>query len=914
MGKSETFDRELHRQYREEIERTILGDAIRNAALLFIVLQTVLFIPADWILHPEHFSVFVAARFIENGLLGLVYFKISRINAVYATAFTAFTGSTLFLYMVHMTGGVESGYYVGLMLLLVGIAVLAPLSGRQSALISGVILLSYASLPWTSHGGQDVDWADYIQHLFFLGSACVEAALACLLMDGLRFRDFCQRRELIEARDELAEMDKAKSRFSANVHHELRTPLTLILSPLEAIRSGDFGPVPEEIASTLETMHSNGRRLHKMINNLLDLSKLESEQFKIVRRPTRLDKLVVDLVSSATPMATRKQVELKHEGFDNPQELAIDPDAIEKVIVNLIGNALKFTGPGGSIRIVGEFDQDGATIRVFDTGIGIPPDKLDSVFDRFAQVDSSATRSYEGTGIGLSLAQEMVQLHDGRIWAESAGVGHGTTMSVWLPNGLSDAEIEEDVLSDDYGRQLSAQSSLEALGTDLNLETESDDSTYLDDIKRQLDRSLDDTAHLETSRVDGDVESNAEILIAEDNPDMRRLLKTLIGRRYRVRTARNGREALEVVNHHRPDLILSDVMMPEMDGTELCRRIKENPETQEIPVVLVTSKAESEMKVEGLELGADDYVTKPFHPRELLARVGSLVRSSVLRRELAVRNEQLGEALEELKRTQVLLVQNERLAAVGELAAGVAHEINNPVNFALNAARMLASNAAEIQAIVSEVSTGSGNSKPGSRSRAAQPTVEELGEDVSELSGIVIEGLERTQTLVRDLTNFASPSKRDERARSRTNLAQCAQAAAKLIAPTLRSANVDVKFENPDLRLMVEFDEGAMGQVFLNLFKNACDAMAPVGGTVHVKFDTTDCDVNVRISDEGSGISAEAQDRVFEPFFTTKDAGEGTGLGLAVSRQIVVDHAGSIKIESEPGHGTTVHVRLPRAD
>lgn len=199
-------------------------DAIRNASLLFIGLQTIFFIPADWILHPDHFSNFLVARLIENALLAFVYTKWSRHNAVHATIFTAMSGSTLFLFMVHSTGGVESGYYVGLILLLVGIAVLAPLSGKQSSLIAGGICLSYASLPVTSHAATSVNWASYFQNLFFLGSAAIEAALACHLMDGMRFRDFTQKRELIEAHDALAKMDKAKSRFSANVHHELRTP------------------------------------------------------------------------------------------------------------------------------------------------------------------------------------------------------------------------------------------------------------------------------------------------------------------------------------------------------------------------------------------------------------------------------------------------------------------------------------------------------------------------------------------------------------------------------------------------------------------------------------------------------------------------------------------------------------------
>ena len=916
MDEAKPHNQALHREYRSDIEKTVLVDAIRNASLLFIVLQTLVFIPADWLLHSEHFGEFLGARLLENGFLAFVYFKWSRVNAVHATVFTALTGSTLFLFMVHLTGGVESGYYVGLILLLVGIAVIAPLSGRQSGLIAASICLSYASLPWTSHSGKDVNWPIYFQHFFFLGSAAIEAALACTMMDRMRFKDFCQKRELISARDELAEMDKVKSRFSANVHHELRTPLTLILSPLDALRSGEFGEVPESISRTLDTMHSNGRRLHKMINNLLDLSKLENRQFSILRRPTRIDRLVTELVTGASPMADRKQVTLVCHGFEAPLEIAIDGDAIEKVLINLIGNALKFTGNGGRISVDGIADADGVTIQVTDTGIGIPPDQLDSIFDRFAQVDSSTTRNYEGTGIGLSLAQEMVHLHQGKIWAKSAGEGHGTTVSVWLPNGMSDAAVEEVVLADNSGRQMDVYASIAAIEADLNIEVE-EEAEFLGDVERQLMRDEDygpvgDDSYrsILTSKQH---ESKPEVLIAEDNPDMRHLLQTLIGKHYSVRVAKNGRQALEKIRHKMPDLVLSDIMMPEMDGIELCRQIKNSDDTKSLPVVLVTSKAENEMKIEGLELGADDYITKPFHPRELLARVGSLIRSSILRRELSERNTQLGEALEDLKRAEVMLVQNERLAAVGELAAGIAHEVNNPVNFALNAARMLSANAQEMQSLIRRMPDEKIDVQILSqRTRPSNVTVslDELGKDAIELTDIISQGLERTHSLVTDLKNFAAPAD-SGRARGRMCLTSCLRSAATLIGPTLSqstiSLDIQIVGEPPDILA----NEGAIGQVILNLFKNASDAIGITGGTIVAKIESVEHGVSLSISDDGPGISEVDRNQIFEPFFTTKPAGEGTGLGLAISKQIILEHSGTIEIESELGVGSTFRIKLP---
>jgi signal transduction histidine kinase len=892
--------------------------------LLFFVLQTFLFIPADWILFPDRFYEFLTARLAENALLAFLYFKWSYVDAVQSTAISSLTGAALFLFMVHVTGGVESGYYVGLILLLVGIAVLAPLTGRQSSLIAGTICLSYASLPWTSHLGSDVNWTTYVQHLFFLSSAAVEAGLACMLMDRMRFRDFCQRRELTEARDELAELDRVKSRFSANVHHELRTPLTLILSPLEALRSGDFGVVPTLMASTLDTMHSNGRRLHKMINNLLDLSKIENKQLKITRRPTRIDRLVCELISGAIPLAVRKEIEIKSTGFDNPIELAVDADAIENVLVNLLGNALKFTDAGGLIIVSGELEVGGLTIRVKDTGIGIPVEQLRSVFDRFAQVDSSTTRKYEGTGIGLSLAQEMVHLHDGRIWAESEGTGFGTTMNVWIPAIAGDSCIEEDVLADDSGRTLGARESIAAIEADLNIEFQcSEDNTEdLGDIRRQTKRLRDQRSDLPDDQTNPEAEVNAtqdtiaEVLIAEDNPDMRQLLKILMGKYYRVRVARNGCEALALARTHKPDLILSDVMMPEMDGIELCREIKNGEETSSIPVILVTSKAEGEMKLEGLERGADDYVTKPFHPRELLARVRSLIRASVLRRELALKNTQLGETLEELQRAEVRLVQSERLAAVGELAAGIAHEVNNPVNFALNAARALAKTIKEMNSLslaIADTDTDLEISDTVvSQQTGAHEELRALSIDILELGEIVSQGLERTQALVANLRNFGSPNEQN-RAKTDVELESILRSAVNQMKPTFSQSKIVVSLEVSGTPQSVSGDKDAIGQVVLNLLKNASDACGEAGGHVGVQLVRTSDNVEFRVSDDGPGLSPEAQRRLFEPFFTTKPAGKGTGLGLAICRGIILDHGGRLDFSSKSGHGATFIVTLPVA-
>jgi signal transduction histidine kinase len=335
-------------------------------------------------------------------------------------------------------------------------------------------------------------------------------------------------------------------------------------------------------------------------------------------------------------------------------------------------------------------------------------------------------------------------------------------------------------------------------------------------------------------------------------------------------------------------------------------------------VVLVTSKAEREMKIEGLELGADDYVTKPFHPRELLARVRSLVRVTSLQKQLAAHNERLEKALFDLKQAEVQLVQSERLAAVGELAAGVAHEVNNPVNFALNAARAMEANVKDLRSLAAELSALDTSGVPASvRARlealtgaGARGGVQEASETLLELSEIIEEGLSRTSSLVTELRDFAAPGRAGELSAG-VRLEKGLRSTLQLLKHALdeRGARVEVEIE-PDLPTIVG-DAGGLNQVFLNLVKNASEAFEQSGGTIRVSLRREGDHVVVEVADDGPGIPAEHVGELFEPFFTTKTAGEGTGLGLPISRQIVSAHGGTIDVRSRPGRGTRFTIRLP---
>ncbi len=903
----------IYREYRREVEGGILPRSLRTMTYLLFVIQTA-FIGVDWLFFRESFGLFLPVRLGLDVVLGVVYFWTSRSHPLSSALTVCCAGAAMLLTVTYGTGGTESRYYAGLVVLHMGIGVLLPFTKRQAALLIATFFSAYALMPLLEPA--PVTWSVFGLHLFFLAAAGFAGVMGCALLDGMRFADFQQRRALEEARDQLAELDRAKSRFTANVHHELRTPLTLMLAPVETMLAGGFGEVSELQRGYLHTMQVNALRLLKLINNLLDLAKVESRRLELRRWHVEVGRLAADIVAGARPLAERKRIALEGSGLESLPGLHADPDALEKILINLLGNALKFTDPGGRIQLSGEVDGDGVHLVVSDTGIGLAPDQLERIFDRFAQVDTSATRRHEGTGIGLSLCKELVELHGGRIWAESPGPGLGTRMHVVLPPGAPDAEAEEAILASEDGRMLSARQSFEALGAELDLGARVVEEYRAVELERSVERFEGSQAPIAAPAVGASAVAAPagapEILVVEDNADMRRLLAFLLGREYHVRLARNGREALDAVRARAPELVLTDVMMPEMSGTELCRTLKEDPATRGIPVVLVTSKAEREMKLEGLELGADDYVSKPFHPRELLARVRSLVRLRGLQAELAGQNlaleranAELTHALGQLQETQAQLVHREKMASVGQLVAGIAHEINNPVNFIQGNLYYLEEYVRVLVGLVGRYEALA----PELRERFTRLREEsELDRVLEDLDSVLVgcrEGVERTTSLVRDLRTF---SRIDRPERVLANLHDVLDSTLNLLRGRLATIRVDKEYgEIPE----VESLAGQLGQVFMNLLANAADALGD-SGTLRIRTSPLEGGrVVIEIEDDGKGIEPEHLERIFDPFFTTKEVGKGTGLGLSVTYGIVARHGGTIRVRSEPGRGSCFRLELP---
>jgi len=398
----------------------------------------------------------------------------------------------------------------------------------------------------------------------------------------------------------LQEIDKMKSRFFANISHEFRTPLTLILGPIKKLlsKSDDSGTTDE-----LTMMQRNAKRLQRLINQLLDLSRIESGGMSLQITKTNMVELVYQYLQSFESLAKRNGIKLTFQSEQDLIPAFVDKDKFENILNNLLSNAFKFTESGGSISVSLLHKKESIHISISDTGIGIPQERIGNIFDRFYQVDDSQKREYEGTGIGLALTKELVELHHGQITVESE-LDKGTIFTIQLPVSLN---IENDDRNISEGQQA---------------KSEKRETILEDSVGEMMDEHDFDSVERKSSKVIG---QSSIILIIEDNPDMRRYIRSHLEKTYTVIEAENGQHGFNIARETIPDLIISDVMMPKMDGIELSKKIKADERTSHIPLILLTARAESDDKITGLQTGADEYMIKPFEAKELQIRIDNLL-------------------------------------------------------------------------------------------------------------------------------------------------------------------------------------------------------------------------------------------------------------------------------------------------
>ncbi|HYL19550.1 MAG TPA: EAL domain-containing protein [Burkholderiales bacterium] len=428
-------------------------------------------------------------------------------------------------------------------------------------------------------------------------------------------------REVREANVKLAELDVAKTAFFSNISHEFRTPLTLMLGSLED-ELGDRGQLlPPARLERIEIAHRNGLRLLKLVNALLDFARIEAGRMQAHYQPTNLSELTAELASSFDSATGRTGLTLTIDCPPLPEAVYVDREMWEKIVLNLISNAFKHTFQGGIVVRLAWLDGT-AQLTVEDSGVGIAADEIPRLFERFHRVRGAASRTHEGSGIGLSLVRQLVQLHSGCIRVESE-LGKGSRFIVTLKAGTQHLPADQVAKSGDGAA--SGRTAAAHVKEALSWLPAASDTTVIQALPENTG-------------------PRARILLADDNVDMRRHIARLLRRSYEVLVVADGEAALEAALSSPPDLVLSDVMMPRLDGFGLLKALRADERTRQLPVILLSARAGDEAAVEGLDAGADDYLVKPFSARELLARVRAHLELARQRRELERELEQRVEA------------------------------------------------------------------------------------------------------------------------------------------------------------------------------------------------------------------------------------------------------------------------------
>ena len=652
--------------------------------------------------------------------------------------------------------------------------------------------------------------------------------------------------------ESLAELDRAKTAFFSNVSHEFRTPLTLMLGPLEELLRHAPGTLPPGAVEAVSTAHRNSLRLLKLVNTLLDFSRLEAGRVDASFEPTDLAALTAELASVFRSASDKAGLQLVVECPPLPEPVYVDLDMWEKIVLNLLSNALKFTRTG-EIRVTLAWQDGHAVLRVADTGIGIPEADLPRMFQRFHRVKQGGGRTHEGTGIGLALVRELVAIHGGTASVESRE-GRGSVFSVTIPAGSEHLPAERVAAA----HQLTPTS----VGAE----------PFVEEALRWL------PAHDAPAAAAGDGATRARLLVADDNADMRDYLARLLTPYYQVETVADGRAALDRIEAHPPDLVLADVMMPVLDGFGLVAAIRANDAVRSLPIILLSARAGEGAQIEGLEAGADQYLVKPFSARDLLARVASQLALVRLRRgaELTI-----AESERQLREAD---------ARKDEFLALLAHELRNPlapIRTGLELIRLSGDAPETVRRVRSMIE------------RQVTLMVRLIDDllDVSRItSGKIV--LQRRPTALAEVVQSAVEAQRA--------VIEAAEIALTIqLPPQACVVDVDparvVQIVSNILHNASKFTP-AGGRINLRV---EVEQAAP-GGRCAV----------IRVADTGIGIPSALLGRIFDLFTQGEAPAEraqgGLGLGLALARRLTEMHGGDIAASSEgPGRGSEFVVRLP---
>jgi signal transduction histidine kinase len=648
-------------------------------------------------------------------------------------------------------------------------------------------------------------------------------------------------RELREANAKLGELDLAKTAFYSNVSHEFRTPLTLMLGPLEdALSDTTEEPSPRQRAR-LQLAHANALRLLKLVNALLDFSSLEAGRMLASFAPLDVAQYTAELAGMFQSAVDKAGIRLVIDCPLLSEPVWVDRDMWEKVVPNLISNAFKFTLEGEITVRVRERTTD-VVLEVGDTGVGIPEAELPRIFERFQRVPGAIGRSHEGSGIGLSLVRELIQLHGGHMAVESM-VGRGTKFFAHIPKGYSHlpAEAVAHVAADPATPRNSAAHAAEAV-------------RWAGDVVAEAPPPEANGAGRERT-------GSARVLVVDDNADLREYIRALLSPAYDVTTASDGLAALAAVRAELPDLIVSDIMMPRLDGFGLVRELRANRATASVPVILLSARAGEEAAVQGLDAGSDDYLVKPFSARELLARVRTHV-------DLARTRQAWVSELERINRE------------LDAFSYSVSHDLHAP----------LRAISGFSQALLQDCSADLG--------AEARGHIDRICSNVARMRAL-IDGLLELARVGREPVNDGI-----------VDLSALARAAVADLQRAEPARVVSVQIEEG---MVAHGDRGLLGAVVANLIGNAWKYTAR-RERARIEFGRQPVvEPTFFVRDNGAGFDMAYASKLFVPFQRLHAAHEfvGTGVGLATVQRVIARHGGRVWAEAKVDQGATFFFALP---
>ena len=838
----------------------------------------------DYFVYPEQVEFYFKLRLLSSLLVGLAWVAFVVTGKRYDRCFGVmwYLIPTLFIsWMIYNANDPASPYYAGLNIVLLALGLLSPWTYRQNILSSLLVVGMYLAASFLMEKPQFP--GSIYNNLYFLVLTAIIVGAGSYAHYRQRYRESelkwelnKNRRIVEESNRKLKELDQAKSRFFANISHELRTPLTLLLAPLETLIHRLGSEFDQGTRNLLGTMHANGMRLLKLINDLLDLVRLESGSTEVEREPVQVAEFMLGLASALRQVAEDKKIQLVPFADPALGLVQADRDKLEKIVLNLTFNALKFTPAGGRVDMRAERQGESLVLIVKDTGMGISEKNMGHVFSRFWQADDSSRRKFQGAGIGLALVKELAEIQGGTVAVESHE-GKGTTFTVRIPYLAASKVPPAAPLAETPAREATAKSPAGM----------PDSEEWLASLYRRAElfpamTLVQDAVKTVEFRGKG---PQPVVLIADDEPDMLRFLKSQLQSHYQVFEAVDGQQAIEKAAQFLPDVILLDVMMPEKDGLQACRELRENTSTQSIPIILLTARADEETKLAALSAGASDFLPKPFSTTELHVRIKNLVESYHNQRKLSKQNQLLESTIEQLKETESLLVQTEKLASLGRMSAGIIHEINNPLNFATTGLFTLRNKGKFL--------------------------VEEERAEYAEILEDVEEGIKRVQNIVSDLRAFTHP---DMVQLDHVEVDQIIASALRFLSNEWKD-QVEIVQDLP-ANQTIWANQSKLTQVVVNLLQNSLDALktkafAEGKPTIWIEGREDAAQSSLIIRDNGEGIDPLVMDKIFDPFFTTKDVGRGMGLGLSICYRIVQDFEGRISVRSEPGKFSEFKLEFP---